>query len=341
MVTAKTVQVKELKASQRFDSLKKLFLLKKKKLLLIRPRITGDAYTEIGSYNWAGEVKQKAVDEGWDVLDLSINNATREKIEEALNDFNPTMIIHYDHGSSFTLWGQESNASEPGIDELNVDEAAGTVISTVSCQSASGLGPAAISEGVKSYIGYTENHAFVMGRDAEFGTASNAANFALLEGKTTQEAFDIGWAAYDALVDNLLAMDDDFSAAWAMHDRDCLALLGDVNAKGYTKEPALHCIKGGPDSVLLCKIGLPNSSILCKLGLPDLHIPSCKFGLPNSVGPEKCLAGPYIACGGGPIFDIPFEYLDVLQTVDWDKIPSDMKKSFQVMIDKMRREGSS
>ena len=173
-------------------------------------------------------LKQKAIDKGWTVKDLSINDATREKIEEALDDFNPTMVIHYDHGSDFTLWGQETNNSEAGIDELNVDEAAGTVISTVACSSASGLGPAAIGEGVKSYIGYTDLHGFVIGRDAEFGAAANAANFALLEGKTTQEAFDIGWAAYDNLVNHFLAIGDDVSAGLALHDRDCLALLGDV-----------------------------------------------------------------------------------------------------------------
>lgn len=323
----------ELSIDVRFEKLKKHYYYKTKKLLLIRPRIPGDGYTELGSYAWAADVKQKALDEGWQVRDLGVNEATRERIEQEMADFNQTLLMHYDHGSSFTLWGQENNGSEAGVDELNVGQASGSLISTVSCQSASGLGPAAIGEGVKSYIGYTENHVFVTNRIAEFGVASNAANFALLEGKTSQEAFDLGWLAYDNLVTQMLGIGDDFSAGWAMHDRDCLALLGDPAARGYRSFSAPHC-----------RLGLPEFIVHCRLGLPDSSVLLCKKGMPHSIdicgnGPLlECAAGPRMGCSGGPFIEVPPELLEDIVTIDWNKVPVNMQKSVTAMLNKIKQE---
>ncbi len=294
-----------------------------KKLLLIRPRVPGDGYTELGSYDWAGLVKQRAVDLGWNVTDLAINNATRENVEDEINNFKPNLIIHYDHGGAFTLWGQEADALEPAVDAANVGLLANRITSTVSCQSAGGLGPLAITNGATSYLGYDENHAFVVGYQDEFGEAANAANYALLECKTTQEAYQAGIDAYDDLYNDLIASGDVFAANWALHDRDCFELLGSSDA---TACPAviLHCRTGLPDSVFLCKPGLPDSMILCKKGLPDSMI-LCKTALPML----SCAAGPYMIekCAAGPTIEIiP------------DKIPQELKKPLTQLLDRMKME---
>ena len=288
MSPAKTVKRT---TAERMRSVQHLFLPRAKKLVLIRPRVPGDTYTEVGSNVWAALVKQKALDEGWQVTDLDANGASREQIEVAINAEKPTLVIHYDHGSNFTLWGQESNALEPGLDDENIAIVSGRMLSTVSCLSATGLGPLAITDGVTSYLGYTDLHTFWTGSyAARFGLAANAANFALLECKTAQEAFDIGWAAYDLLFTQLLA-EGGFAASTvaptALHDRDCFALLGSPSA---TACPAtFHCLSGPDMMTTYCRIGLPNLVLHCLSGHPDMPTLVCRVGLPNLV--TQCAYG--------------------------------------------------
>lgn len=308
------------------------------KLLLIRPRIPGDGYTEIGSNNWAADVKQKAIDEGWTVIDLNANNATRENIEASITDDRPDLIIHYDHGSTFTMWGQESNALEAGLDELNIGLATGRIVSTVSCYTAAGLGPAAIGDGVVAYLGYTEPHAFWTGFENDFGPAANAANYALLECKTVQESFDIGWAAYDALYVDLLGRGG-FAATHvaptALHDRDCFAMLGSSTAVACPRSLTVHCY-AIPDNVVPCRYGIPRMTV-CK-GLPIFR---CNAGLPDSVI-SICAAMPDLnMCAAGPplrIREIIEDYPRDLMLVDIDKIPQDMRKAFTQMMERMGSE---
>ncbi|MDF1558102.1 MAG: hypothetical protein P1P80_07985 [ANME-2 cluster archaeon] len=277
-----------------------------KKLLLIRPKKPNDPYTELGSYIWAGNVKQRALDLGWQVTDLAINNATRENVESKMNEIKPNLVIHYDHGSSFTLWGQEADSLEPAIDSANVGILSNRIASTVSCQSASGLGPLAITNGATSYMGYDENHVFVVGHQDEFGEASNAANYALLECKSVQEAYNAGIAAYTNLYNDLIASGDVFAANWALHDRDCFVMLGSGDA--IACPTVLHCRIGLPDRTLHCVTGLPDSIIFqCRIGLPD-SINVCRTGSPMMT----CAAGPNMLdkCAAGPIMDNEWEWQD-------------------------------
>ena len=292
-------------------------IMGKKKLLLIRPRIPGDDYTELGSYDWAGLVKQKALDLGWVVTDLGGNDATRENVESKINEVKPNLIIHYDHGSTFTLWGQEADSLEPAIDSANVGRLANRITSTVSCSSAGGLGPLAITNGATSYLGYDEHHVFVSGYQDKFGEASNAANYALLECKTVEEAYQAGIAAYNDLYNDLMSTGDFFAAGWVLHDRDCFVMLGssDVNA---CPAVLLHCRTGLPDSPI---------EIHCRTGLPDSMVIRCRTGLPDSM--ILCKAGPYIIekCAAGPTIEL-----------DIDRIPKQFKKPLTQLLDRVKME---
>ena len=264
------------------------------KALIIRPRLTGDDYTTLGSNVWAANAKQKAIDQGWTVVDLDAGAATRTAIENAITTEQPDLIMHFDHGSEMTMWGQSGNSLQAGIDDANINLASGRIISTVSCLSAAGLGPAGIAAGVRAYLGYNDLHGFWTGYQDMFGAAANAANYALLECKTMQEAFDAAWAAYDQLYNDLLAMGG-FAATYvaptALDDRDRLTLLGSTGAVACPQ--VLICRIGGPGTP--CLIGLPGT-IHCKIGLPDT---ACKVGLP---GIPQCIPGaPDTACKlGGP-----------------------------------------
>ena len=209
----------------------KLYIAKAK-LLLIRPKVLGDAYTEQFSFDAAELVKNKAISEKWNVIDLQANDASREKVTTNISEEDPDFVIHYDHGSTFTLWGQESGVLEAALDAGNVGLLSGRAASTVSCQSAAGLGPLAIASTATAYLGYNDLHWVHLWHLNRFTEASNAANYALLEGKTFQQAYAIGYAKYTEKYLELVPIDT-VAASLMLHDRNHLTLLGNGLAKAY------------------------------------------------------------------------------------------------------------
>lgn len=203
-----------------------------KKLLLIRPNAPGDTYTTQFSHPAAELVKNKAVTENWSVTDLSGNDANKSNVESKLNTINPDFVIQYDHGGTYTLYGQNSNVITPAIDSTNVNLLAKRAVSTVSCLSAAGLGPMAISSTSKAYLGYDDLHWVHLWYLDKFTEAANAGNYALLEGKTFQEAYDIGYAKHTEKWNELVPLDS-FAASLMLHDRDHLTLLGSQTARAY------------------------------------------------------------------------------------------------------------
>jgi hypothetical protein len=201
-----------------------------KKLLIIRPNVPGDNYTSMFSYQAAEQVKSKAIAEGWTVTDLQANNTNRANVEQTINSVNPDFIIHYDHGSSYALYGQNNNAITAVLDAANVSLFDGKAASTVSCESALGLGPLAIDSNAKAYLGYDELHWVHLWYVNKFIEASNAANYALLEGKTYQQAYDLAIQKYNEKY-NELAPVDASAAGLMLHDRDHLQVLGNASAK--------------------------------------------------------------------------------------------------------------
>jgi hypothetical protein len=217
-----------------------------KRLLLIRPRYRRDRFTTSRSYEWAERVKAKAIAEGWEVEDLGGQRASRANTEQALSRIaveRPRLVMHYDHGSEYTLYGHPRSGRPdaierwvPVIDETNIALCAGTLVSAVACSSAAGLGPLAVAEGATGYLGYSEPlvGAWLDSNIERFGEAANAANYALLEGKSPLEAFVIGRRAWDALRSQLIAAagpsTGPFDIEWwdigvATWNRDCLTLL--------------------------------------------------------------------------------------------------------------------
>jgi hypothetical protein len=201
-----------------------------KKLLIIRPNVPGDNYTSMFSYQAAEQVKTKAIAEGWTVTDLQANNTNRANVEQTINSVNPDFIIHYDHGSSYALYGQNNNTITAVLDAANVSLFDGKAASTVSCESALGLGPLAIDSNAKAYLGYDELHWVHLWYVNKFIEASNAANYALLEGKTYQQAYDLAIQKYNEKY-NELAPVDASAAGLMLHDRDHLQVLGNASAK--------------------------------------------------------------------------------------------------------------
>ncbi len=201
-----------------------------KKLLIIRSNVPRDAYTTFFSFLCGEKAKEKAVTEGWTVTDLQANNANRATVEQTIRDFKPDFIMHFDHGSQYTIYGQDKSLIVAVLDAQNSSLFEGRVVSTVSCESALGLGPLAVDSAAKAYLGYDDLHWIHTWFIADFIEASNAANYALLEGKTLQEAYDAGIAKYNEKYDKLITVDST-AAGFMLEDRDRLRIVGDASAK--------------------------------------------------------------------------------------------------------------
>lgn len=202
-----------------------------KNLLIIRPKFPNDGYTGSFSFQACELVKNKAIAEGWNVTDLQMNDTNRANVTQTINTKPFDFVIHYDHGGDFVMFGQHNNLFENAIDNNNVNLLKGKAASTVSCDTAIGLGPLAVTSGSRAYLGYHDLHWVYFAWTGQFTEASNAANFALLEGKTFQEAFNTAYSVYTQKYQQILNGGDTVAAAAMLHNRNCLTLLGDPNAK--------------------------------------------------------------------------------------------------------------
>ena len=210
-----------------------------KKLLLIRPAIPNDEYTCKFSYPASSQIGPKALVEGWEVTDLGGEAANRANVERSISNIQPDLIIHYNHGGPLGLFGQLNNTKETVIDSANVGLLSRALVSTVSCSSAFLLGPLANAASTRlrrAYLGYSLP-IWTDFRYVDYYTqAANAANFALLEGKTFLEAKNIGFQQYTSEIMKLLALNDPRAVVAAIglwHDRNGLFLHGDGEAKAY------------------------------------------------------------------------------------------------------------
>jgi hypothetical protein len=201
-----------------------------KKLLIIRSNVPKDNYTTYFSFLAGEKVKAKAIAEGWTVTDLQANNTNRANVEQTITNVKPDFIIHFDHGSQYALYGQDNNAIVVVLDAANTSLFEGRAVSTVSCESALGLGPLAVDSNAKAYMGYDDLHWVHLWYTNDFIEASNAANYALLEGKTFQQAYDLAIQKYNEKYDALVTVDS-VAAGLMLQDRDRLQIVGDASAK--------------------------------------------------------------------------------------------------------------
>jgi hypothetical protein len=206
------------------------------KALIIRPTLPADYYIKKFTNPAAKLVKNKARTEGWRVKELVGNKASEVNVTDQLTKRRIDFVIHYDHGDLDVMGGQNNNKIEPviyngGVNN-NVTLLSGKTASSVSCSNARGLGPEAIHKGAIAYLGYDDDHWVVYKFIDKFIAAANAANYALLEGKTFQEAYQIGYDAYDNGAQQIPTSDEgDLVAGLMEWDRDHLKLLGDPNAR--------------------------------------------------------------------------------------------------------------
>ena len=185
-----------------------------KQVLIIYPDLPQDYFISKISFPAARRVAIKAKEENWMVTILKGNNANRIKVTSQLQHPFLPFVLHFDHGDQNAISGQNNNNKEVVIDNTNVDKLQGKSLSTYSCKSActNGIGSLAISKGGRAYLGYSDLYWVWFGENYclcdFFINAANAANFALLEGKSFGQACQIGKDAHYIAASFLLQLCD-------------------------------------------------------------------------------------------------------------------------------------
>ena len=103
-------------------------------------------------------------------------------------------------------------------------------MSTVSCHSAAGLGPTAVSKGCTSYVGYNDLHWIVTTTHWAFWNCADMVHKKLTLGYSVKTGFDAAIATYNANILAFSSIGDTFTAVHLQMDRDRLTLVGSETA---------------------------------------------------------------------------------------------------------------
>ena len=154
------------------------------------------------------------------------------------------IIIGVGHGDVDAFTGQ-NEATILEVGKYDPKEVRGKVIKLISCQTGVELGPDLIRNGALSFAGYKDDYLWVM--DAGLASTPWADKMAatslmpvidglnaLLDGKTTKEAFDIELEGYTR---NAEAEEDELIKACLEFNRDNAILLGDKSARVRARPP--------------------------------------------------------------------------------------------------------
>ncbi len=198
-------------------------------ILLIAPHHTSPDYTDYsiqGADDFFAFANPIAT-----VKYLRDTQATRANVEKELRDFNPRLVVHYDHGGTNAVYGESAvNTPQAVIDTANADKLKLRVMSTVSCLSASGLGPTAIGKGCTSYVGYNDLHWIVTTTHNAFWNCASMVHKKLVLGYSVKTGYDAAIITYDANIAYYSSIGDTFTALHLQMDRDRLTLLGSETA---------------------------------------------------------------------------------------------------------------
>ncbi len=207
--------------------------------------ITRPHYDDTTAYlhAWSSKVIEAAEKNNFKIIDLDIGKANRENLESVLEKKNPIFVSLNGHGSRDSVFGQDHKfIVQSGINEKFL---ANTITYALSCDSASGLGRAAVDSGAKAYIGYTEPFGFVFDENyttkplhdtmaKPFFEASNKVSIELLKGKSVQESVEKSQEVFQKWIDfyrHSKELEAPSILTWLIWDKMIQELIGDKEAK--------------------------------------------------------------------------------------------------------------
>ncbi len=160
------------------------------------------------------------------------------------------VIIGVGHGGPSQFYG---NRNQLIMDTNTIPDVRDKVVMLISCETAQMLGPALINAGATSYIGFNKDLVWVCDADLAsrpwsdkyavtvMGPITDCVN-TLLDGKTTQEAFDVLIADLSA---NAAIEDDELVKSCILFNKKHAVLLGNPGAT-VRKRPSITLPIGPP-----------------------------------------------------------------------------------------------
>jgi len=191
-------------------------------LLGIAPR--WDAPTEYSS-KWHHNVL-----DSYEIVDLSDAEATRQRTEYAIRDYNPEFIVFSDHGSETVLWAQFGY--EGVFDLNNAYLMKGRSIYTLACLAAAELLPKMVLEGALATWGYYRPYGFYTGiYEPYFEDQGFIGLRKLLEAKTFNESKQAFFERCYQMVDELDRKGAPHVADQVIWNMESLRVLGNLDTK--------------------------------------------------------------------------------------------------------------
>lgn len=213
------------------------------KTMIVRPR--NCTYCEHGYYALA-HVKSHAQAMGWNVIDISAGQATKDPVLAAIDLEDPGSFYGFGHGNDCRYTGD----TEEDIFNCNENERlAGRDVYLLSCLTANGLGPSIIENGATSYAGFDISWTWLAEGEPTgdpymdwyakgFWESANELWVAYLEGEafiaTIQRSIDMYNAWIDYWYDHPEDPSSDDCIMWLIFDRD--GLVG-ITQEGTITQP--------------------------------------------------------------------------------------------------------
>jgi hypothetical protein len=202
-------------------------------LLITRPRY--ELVTHY-FYHWSEEIVKEAKKRISSVIDLPKEKASRKLVESYLAKQKPEIVIFNGHGNDVCITGNDEEVLiESGTNSHLLKD---KVVYMRSCDSGKTLGPQAVKEGCKAFIGYSELFRFWTDKALvndplnddyakPFFETSNQVALSLIKGKTAKEAHADSMIEYRKVISNLLTSNaaNSFVVSdliWNMHNQVCL-----------------------------------------------------------------------------------------------------------------------
>ena len=209
-------------------------------ILITRPR-----YEKVTHYlyYWSDVIVEEAKKRTAGVIDLKKKKASRKLVESYLSKRKPEVVIFNGHGNDICVTGHDGEVLiESGQNSHLLKD---KIVYMRSCDCGRVLGPQAIKEGAKGFIGYTELFRFWTDNDSvkdplkdeyarPFFETSNQIALSLVKGKAAnvkgkaaKEAHGDSLKAYSRIIGGLLTSDNPNSfvvsdLVWNMRNQVCL-----------------------------------------------------------------------------------------------------------------------
>lgn len=155
------------------------------------------------------------------LIELPNNKANRKNVEASLSSVKNMLAFFNGHGDAETVFGYKD---EPILDKNNVKLTNNKIIYALACDSLVGLGPLAVNNGAKAYIGYKDEFMWVgdPSRSAVPDKDKNSAPFRkiyhhlihnLIKGMSVGETIKKTKEEYKKMIKQYGTSEDDFGDA--------------------------------------------------------------------------------------------------------------------------------